>query len=1008
MRHRFVRAVPLLVAWSVLVAATPLPLALAPPDLTPLVPFVSAPLDKPPLKLPSVALPPPPLEVPAVPPVMVVLPAADKPTAPLPPPRTLPCVGAWTGVVSESLECGRVRFQRGELEDAVRTLEPAVRSGTERELVTEARYWLAETLYRLGRIDRADVHFRQVAQERSPHFASFALHSSGWTALILGDAARARDVFSRVLSVTHPASIDAWAGHGLGLALYALGRYAEAQRAWADLLARRPLPAIERDILLWNGDALGRTGGHDKAAAELSRFTEGGPHSLRAAGLVRVGWWSLTAGQPAVSVAALRAYPSARPEPPAQTARPGTTRPGAEQEAVDRDWVDAGLALALLASDDWNGARAAVRSLEARRSPLVLPLQLRLAAGALARGAAAVADAEIAELLRGTLTPPVRAWLLTARGDAARAEGKGDDARIQYDLARGIDAVSETGRYATFRLAQMNLEMREFTQALADLKPLLTAPLNPALRAAVLLLQGEAAYHAGDYKTAASALEGALAEGPDRPEARAVRLGLAWTALRESRAEEAGRRFVEFAGLSLDDNQTTDALVLASEMALTSGHLEQGRELLDQVLSRYPSVPRTDFARLNRAILMVRSGQAPPAQALLRDWILRAPFPPLLGRAHLALAVALLASGKPADAAREFGAAQREGVGALATLGRATAALAESTLDVAAREFTEARKEGTAAVAATAAYGLAAVDFQRGAPAAFKMSAADALDAAPRSPTAPRLLYALTGLAADQKDWTQALATAKRFVTDFADDERADDALERIGAAAARERAWPVAYEAYALLRQKYPRSPFVADSGLAFGEAQVATGRAAEGRKTLEQLLAVAAPGDPRAAPARIALGRARELTGDRAGALDAYGQAAREVPTSRWSTETVFGYARLLTQGRRYDEARGVLEPLIRSAPEPVAVEAALALGETLQAQGDGAAAVEYLMTAAYLAPDSPAGRRALVVAGQAFAGLKQADSAAVVYRKLLAQSNVPPDLVTAARQGLAELGR
>src|SRR6266849_2302551 len=232
-------------------------------------------------------------------------------------------------------------------------------------------------------------------------------------------------------------------------------------------------------------------------------------------------------------------------------------------------------------------------------------------------------------------------------------------------------------------------------------------------------------------------------------------------------------------------------------MALTSGRLEQGRELLDQVLSRYPSLPRTDFARLNRAILMVRSREAPAAQPLLRDWISRAPFPPLLGRAHLALAVALLASGKPAEAAREFGAAQREGMGALATLGRASVALVEGKLDDAARSFTEARNEGTAAVAATAAYGLAAVDFQRSAPAAFKTSAVKALDAAPRGPMAPRLLYALAGLAAEQKDWTQALAMGKRLVADFAADERADDVLERIGAAAAKESAWPAAYEAY-------------------------------------------------------------------------------------------------------------------------------------------------------------------------------------------------------------------
>jgi tetratricopeptide (TPR) repeat protein len=994
-------------AWLTLTAATPLPLTPPPPDLTALVPFVSAPLDKPPLKLPPLAMPAPPLEVPVVPPAAVILPAADKPTAPIPPPRALPCVGAWTGAASEALECGRARFQRGDLTEAANALEQAVRNSKDREVGVEARYWLAETLFRLGRIEAADVHFRQVATERSPALAPFALHSSGWTALVLGDAGRARDVFVQILGASHPMAVDAWARHGLGLALGALGRHVEAQRTWADLLTRRPPGALERDVLFWNGDALGRTGDPKKAVAELSRFTQGGFHPLLAAGLVRLGWWNLAAGHARESVAALRAYPGPRPpETKPESGRPPPARLGSAQEAADRDWVDTTLALALLASDDWDGGRAAAQSLETRRSPLALPVQLRVVAGALARRANAVADAAIGELMRGTLTPPIRAWLLTMKGDVARAEGKGDDARTQYDLARGIDPVSETGRYATLRLAQTNIEMREFAQALVDLAPLLTAPGDPSARPAVLLLQGEAAYRAGDYKTAAATFERTLVEIPDRPEAREAHLGLAWTALREGRTEPAGRRFAEVARLAPDDEGAVDALVLASEMALMSGDLQAGRELLDRVLARYPKAPRSEFARLNRAILMLRSGEAAAAVPSLRDWVARAPFPPLLGRAQAALAVALLAAGRRDEATKEFAAAQREGEGALASLGRGTLGLVAGKLAEATRDFTEARSDGTPVIAAAAEYGLGAIGFHRGDAAAFKTAALAALNAAPRGPLAPGLLYTLAGQAADAKDWTAALSTAKRLVTEFPDDERADDALERVGAAAAKEHVWPTTYEAYALLRQKYPHSPFVEDSRLAFAEAQVETGRAAEGRRLLEQFV-TAAPADPRVARAGIVLGRARELTGDRAGALEAYAAAAAVVPPPQWSPETLVGYARLLTQAQRYDEARGLLQPLLKTAAPAVAAEGALALGETLEAQGDGAAAVEYFMTAAYLAPDSTSGRRALVAAGRAFATQKQPEAATIVYRKLLAQSNVPADLASAARRGLAELG-
>src|SRR5439155_1358117 len=86
----------------------------------------------------------------------------------------------------------------------------------------------------------------------------------------------------------------------------------------------------------------------------------------------------------------------------------------------------------------------------------------------------------------------------------------------------------------------------------------------------------------------------------------------------------------------------------------------------------------------------------------------------------------------------------------------------------------------------------------------------------------------------------------------------------------------------------------------------------------------------------------------------------------------------------------------------------DAAYALGETYQGEGDFPAAAEYFMTAAYVAPESAAGRRALLGAAASLVAAKQPDSAAIVYKKLLDQPQVPADLAAAARKGLAGIGR
>jgi tetratricopeptide (TPR) repeat protein len=970
--------------WVALAGATPLPLIPPPPDLAPLVGFVSAPLDKPPV-LAEAPLPSPPLDLPVLPPAAIVVPAADKPAAFVQPPRALPCIGAWTGVASESLECGRARFQRGEYEDAAKALESATKPGVDPDILREARYWLGETYYRLGRIEQADWAFRQVVQDRQrDEWRPWGLHSSGWTALRVGDITRARDAFTTVLGAAAPAPVEPWARYGLGLAQYAAGQYAEAVKTWDQLLERGTPTPLARDVLFWHGDALGRVNEPGRAEADLKRFVDGGSHPLLTTARLRLGWWALAAGHTPEALGAFRAY-----APPAGS--------------PERDWGEAGLALALLEHGDWKAARDTAAALANRNSKLTVPLLVRLIKAAAAAPQKAEIDPIVADALAApNLAPAVRAWVLIAKGEVDRAQGNRDEARTQFDLARQTAAGTPAEAQAAFRLARVNFELREFQQALGDLASLPTTSLPPELRAAILHLQGEASYQAGDYAAASAAFRRALVEFPASPEAPMVRLAVAWSSLRQGRTDAARREFLEFVRVTPENANAVDALEIAAELALTGGHWEQARELLDRIVQTYPTQPRADFARINRAILLVRSGEAGGGKTALTDWLGRAPFPALFGRAHAALAVALLDTGDVTGAQKELALAQKEGLGAFASAGAGVIALDQKRWDDAIKRFEEARDAGTPDVVAAADYGIAAANFARGKTADFKKPATAALAAVPPGPRgaarAGALLYVLTGIAVEDKDWAGALASARRLVNEQPAHEAADDALERVAAGAAQALAWPVATQADTLLRQKYPDSPFAAGARLRLAEGLVETGKTSEARSEVEKIVADS-PNDPRAV---LLLARVREAAGDRAGALEAYSRAARDSKGAQWSTAALMGHARLLVQEQRWDQARSILERLLKSDETAVAAEAAQAIGDTYAGEGDQLAAAEYYLTASYVAPTSPAGRRALLGAARAFAALKQPEQAVTACKKLLTQSDLPSDLAAAARSG------
>jgi tetratricopeptide (TPR) repeat protein len=964
-----------------------LPLTPPPPDLTPLLEFVEAPLDKPPVPIPALKLPVPAEALPELPPAKLTS-LPDKLTPPVPSSRMLACAGTWLGVASESYECGIARFREGKYDEAIRDFGQALRLGPDRpDLVRQAQYWQAESYWRLGRVELADRAFIQVAQAPGRSgLEQWALEGSGWTALRLGDAARARDAFARLIAARPAAPLDAYARFGLALALDLLGRYEEAQKAWSEATAR-PLPAaLARDATFWQGETLGRIGQYEPAVSELGRFVAGGPHPLLESGRLRLGWWLLAAGNSVTSASRLREAKALGPD--------------------ERDWRDAGLALALLGAGDIEGARGAARELTQRKSKLAAPVQSRLLAALVAGRRGPDAEAVAQDMLAGDLDPATRAWVLLLKGEASRLAGNLDEARTQYELARTAAGGSETARYAAFRLAQANFEFREFAQAAAESAQVAVSATTPELRDAALILQAEAAYAAGDYAGADAAYGRLLAQSPQHPDAALCRLALAWTALRRDQGAEARRRFIDFASAYPSDSRRPEALVLASELALRARDLDAARRALDLVIAEYPQSPRTGFARLNSAILRARTGNPGAAQRELTDWLAGSPFPPLVGRARASQGIVLLTLGRPAEAVGEFQTARNEGVGSLAALGLGTAALALGRWDEAERELKEARDTGTSRVTAAAEYGLAVAAFQRGNPGEFRKVATQALDAEPNGPAAPVLLYVLTGLAAQDRDWTAALTLAKRLVAQFKNSEVGDDALERIVASAGQARAWGPLSEAYQMLRQQYPRSPFVASSRALFAEAELENGRPEVARRELEPIASSLSSAD--ASRALVVLGRAREATGDRPGAVDAFARAAQRAGPAGLGADAALQHARLLLEEKRWTEARRALEPLMKTADTATAAEVARGIAQAYQGEGNPQAAAEFFMTSAYLAPESPAGRRALLGAGQSFVALRQPDSAAIVYRKLLAQSDLPPELATAARQGLASIGR
>jgi len=452
------------------------------------------------------------------------------------------------------------------------------------------------------------------------------------------------------------------------------------------------------------------------------------------------------------------------------------------------------------------------------------------------------------------------------------------------------------------------------------------------VRAAALLVAGDAAFALRSYKPALVRYSEFLSLQSSGPDAAHGVLQLGWTGLRDGQRDAARQSWIEVADRFPDDPRAPLALLLAAELASQAGDTTTATALLDRVITDFPSSAQAGPARLSRSILALRANRE---DAAVRD-----------------LDEVLRSSGTSAIVARRW---VRD---SLAVPG-----------NEAALEASAATPRGNAAVATGESLERFATAF---------------VQAGDRDSNV-YVLHGLSLVGAADRGWSDAeVATlVERLVNGWPSYPPAPTLLARVAGAAAAAGQWPIARRAYETLIARYPGSATAAAARVDLAEALFRTGAKAEARGHLKDAIAAGGDSAPRAL---VLLAEVEESLGNRRDSQAAYDKALRAQPRANGSVSSVLSHARQLEAAGQTDDARSLLQRIVAVSDGEVAAEASYRIARILSAQGQHAAAIEWFITAAYVAP-SPWQRPSLLGAVRCFTALDRPQEALIAYRKLMA---------------------
>jgi TolA-binding protein len=486
--------------------------------------------------------------------------------------------------------------------------------------------------------------------------------------------------------------------------------------------------------------------------------------------------------------------------------------------------------------------------------------------------------------------------------------------------------------------ARTALARGDVRQALSRAESLLSVDAPELVRAGALLVAADAAYAMGAYARAGARYGEFLSRHGTGPAAPRAAMALGWAELRGGHRENARRWWTAIADRFPADPRAPLALVLAAEVARQAGDTAGARALLDRVIARYPSTPRAGTARLARFIVAMREHREDEAVRDLDEVIL----------AH----------------------------------GTAVIDDRQRVIEALAVPGAEAQLEARADEPSRADAGAGAVEIHRG--ERLEQFAVRFVEAGERD-SAPSVLHGLVLLGVADNGWADVVVAAvvHRLADAFPSYPAAPALLARVATSAAAAGQLPIARRAYEELLARYPGREISATAGVELAGILVRVGAIAEARVHLDRAVAAGGKATPRALLLLAELELAR---GDLRRALAAYDRLLQDHPGVDRSAESLLSHARLLDDFGQAERARPLLHLVVERSDAEVAAEAAYRLARILGAEGQHADAIEWYMTAAYVAEGSSWSRHALLSAGNSLTLLDRNDEALIAYRKLM----------------------
>ncbi len=791
------------------------------------------------------------------------------------------------------------------------------------------------------------------------------------------DLAPALDAFRRVLGLKEPSGKPGEAKFWEAETLFRLKRYAEAEtaydralqvvlekdpklpfaadtmygRAWAQLEQKHLEPAIKsfRDVLeAWPDSPLApaATFALARTLVDLKRYEEALP-LLSAFGTkypkspqepeaqYLLGWTRLTAGQTAEAIQALRAFVTAHPTHElAETARrqlaEAVLRSGdrGELETEYRALMTAPRATppGLYAAGQMAARLGRPEDQEAAwtrlRQEFPDDLLAQRAAFELAKSAYA------AERWDDALTLAAAA----AKNDELRADAHfllGEAALKLKDYARALEAFKAVAalpgvdpglRYrALAGSAVAREEQQQWREALALYEEVAQGSADAALqqwaREAVLAL-GKARLGAGDLEGGLQAFRRAEKLVPAPGRSQEARYWEAETLFRLKRYGEARAAYEAVIRGDAGSPLVPDTVYGLAWLELEQKRLEPAIRGFRQLLEKWPGHPLAGDATFALARTLVDAKRYDDAMPVLETFLSKYPSHERAGDAQYLIGWAELGTGKTADGIRDL----RRFVGSYPT---------HQLVPVARRKITEAaarfgdKKELAAqyqmlmddpAPAAEDLYDAGVIAGQLGRPedqeAAWKRLRQEFPDHA----LAQRTALDLARFAYKREEYAEAISLAQ---VAGRTPEFAAEASLVVGEAALKLKDYARALEAFKVVAA----TPGV-DGGLRY-RALAGSAVAREEQQQWREALALyeeVAQGSADAAlqqwarEAVLALGKARLGAGDLEGGLEAFRRAEKLVPAPGRSQEARYWEAETLFRLKRFEEARGAYEALIR----------------------------------------------------------------------------------------------